>query len=312
MKDRKIIGFAGRMRSGKTILANAISQDYNGSVVTIASSLKNLVLEAFPRICSSMEELNRLKNSCIPINYVITDLDVKLLSKLTNINIEDVKHECQIKECWLDVRDMLQFIGTNIIRKYNPNWHVERLIENINRCNSDVVLVDDVRFPNEREAIERVGGDVFFIIRTQSRIFTNHSAETSLKWQDFNPKNVIINNRDENTLTTNFANALTDNFRWLQENDTFLSGNPEYFSDNTDFGYIIHKDDVDLIREIVSQNKDVESFMDEGIIHYDTVSDVKANEFNNKVKKQAKTIYNGGHKFIVYNPLIYENLKSQL
>ena len=55
------------------------------------------------------------------------------------------------------VRDMLQYIGTNVIREYNPNWHVDKLREMI-KPNTNYVF-EDTRFPNEKKMLEELGAD---------------------------------------------------------------------------------------------------------------------------------------------------------
>jgi hypothetical protein len=59
---------------------------------------------------------------------------------------------------------MLQFIGTDYIRKYNKDWHVNKIREMIDE-NTNYVI-DDVRFPNEKKLIEDLGGDCWFVTRT--------------------------------------------------------------------------------------------------------------------------------------------------
>ena len=177
-----------------------------------------------------------MKNNGTVIDCGISDEDVKIISDRTNIYFEDVKRECDAKKTWYDVRDMLQFVGTNIIRKYNPNWHIEKLVENINNSKKDIVCIDDVRFPNERKAVEDLGGKVFFIVRPQTETMTNHAAETSLKWFDFDHNSVIINDVDEITLKDNFIEAFKDKWAWNTENRIFLSANYQYLNDNYKFG----------------------------------------------------------------------------
>jgi hypothetical protein len=104
------------------------------------------------------------------------------------------------------VRDVLQKIGTELIRKYNPLWHVNKLVENIKNAESNLVVVDDIRFPNEREAVEKLGGQVFFIIRPDLTVqVSQHSSETSLFWHHFDDKHILLNYSTEKFLCEQFT-----------------------------------------------------------------------------------------------------------
>lgn len=309
--NKRIFGFAGRMRSGKGILAHAVEENFDGEIITVADALKKLVIEIIPHVCSNIMELNAVKNRGDILDCGISDKDIKLISDRTSVPYEDVERECKNKGQWVDVRDMLQFIGTNIIRKYNPDWHVEKLIANIQNSSKDTVCVDDVRFPNERQAIEKLGGTVFFVIRPQSEILTNHPAETSLAWQNFLNKRIIINDSSESVLQENFTQAVKDNFRWQSENRIFLSANEGYFADNVNFGYEHRNEHLQLIYGMI-RNKTQSYFQKHGIIIYDANNATEANNFVIRVKKQSKEIYHCGHRFVLYNPLIFENLKMYL
>ena len=89
------------------------------------------------------------------------------------------------------VRQLLQFIGTDLIRKYNTNWHVNRIRKMIDK-NKNYVF-DDVRFKNELNLVKELGGECWFIIRPIINNVSNHESETSLTWRDFGNK-IIINN----------------------------------------------------------------------------------------------------------------------
>lgn len=89
---------------------------------------------------------------------------------------------------------MLQIVGTDIIRKYYPDWHIKQLVNEIESLPEDVnVVVDDVRFPNERKEIERLGGVVIFIMRpTMLSMVYNHPSEISLQWFNFMEKGLLL------------------------------------------------------------------------------------------------------------------------
>ena len=180
-----IISFAGRCRSGKTELAK-ICEKFGYNKLYFALPLKQLCADILD---ISIEELNKAKNEGIPIQLTIGEDICKILSEETDIPLDITMEICNGK--YLEtVRDMLQFIGTDYIRKYNSDWHVNRIKRMINK-DLDYVI-DDVRFPNEKKMIEELGGDVWFVTRTTLDNVSNHKSETSITWKDCFNK-VIIN-----------------------------------------------------------------------------------------------------------------------
>ena len=178
-----IIGFGGRIGSGKSELAK-ICQDAGFEKLYFALPLKQLVADL---IKVKLEEINDLKN--VEKDYKFGKLDYLFLGKETHIPYETIEKEMSpIK--FKTVRQLLQFIGTDLIRKYNVNWHVNKVKAMIDKDKNYVI--DDIRFPNELNLIRELGGETWFIIRPKIDNVSNHESETALTWRDFGNK-IIIN-----------------------------------------------------------------------------------------------------------------------
>lgn len=177
-----IIGFCGRKESGKSELGK-ICTDYGYERLYFALPLKNLICQL---LSCSEDELNALKS--VESKYIFKNDEFKLISRITNIDFDIISKGLKNKT-FKNVREILQYIGTDVIRAFNPNWHVEQL-EKIIKIDVNYVI-DDVRFPNEADLIRKLNGDLWYIIRPKIDNISNHSSETSLRWQDFN--NLIIN-----------------------------------------------------------------------------------------------------------------------
>jgi hypothetical protein len=172
-----ILGLCGRMRSGKTELAK-VCVEKGFTKLYFALPLKQLCADILD---VSIDELNRLKGDNTDISLQLNDDICKILSEETDIPLDVVKETCLGKTI-STVREMLQFIGTDLIRQYNKDWHVNRIREMIN---PDInYVIDDVRFPNEKKLIEELGGDCWFIIRPTLDNISNHESETSLSFND--------------------------------------------------------------------------------------------------------------------------------
>lgn len=170
-----IIGFAGRCRSGKTELAK-ICEQQGYTKLYFALPLKQLCADILD---ISIDGLNDAKSKNIDIGLTINDDICEIICNETNIPIDVVKKECNGKTI-NTVREMLQFIGTDLIRKYDEDWHVNR-VKKMVKPNVDYVF-DDVRFQNEKKMIEDFGGHCWFVTRTSLENVSNHESETSIKW----------------------------------------------------------------------------------------------------------------------------------
>lgn len=283
-----IIGFAGRMRSGKSELANVCVDKYGYIKLSFATPLKELCADL---LNVSVDELNRMKNDKTEISLNLGTEDVKkFLVDNTNIQSEMVNRECDgitVKS----VRELLQFIGTDLIRRYNADWHVNKLVTMVDKDKNYVF--DDVRFPNEKNMIESLGGDCWFVVRPLlDKNISNHDSEVSLTWHDFENK-VIIN----------------DDTLW------YLQYRWEIFMDN----YKISMEKRDKELEDLSQSQDIN-----GRVGFSTIADMlmihkcyfsyAAKDLHKITEMEldpqsALVFYENGASERITNPLALEDLK---
>ena len=284
-----IIGFAGRCRSGKSELAK-ICENYGYERLSFAIPLKQLCADILD---ISIDELNRAKNENIPIEITIGKDICEILSEETNIPIETTTEICDGKYLHT-VRNMLQFIGTDYIRKYNKDWHVNKLKEMIDE-NKNYVF-DDVRFPNEKKFINDLGGDCWFISRTTLDNISNHESETSLTWQQCFNK-IIINDKSLQYLL----------LKW------------ETFMQNYGTSRSIRDREFERILEIPSENIKEMSMLDwlfisNSLFTY-TPREFDKEKIEKAVMNDDKTVtitYKNGMLEFIDNQLVIEDLKNYL
>ena len=189
-----LIGFCGRKRSGKSTMAQICANECNGVVHSFATPLKLLV----QRILGINEAtLSIKKEENTPIEGVRTERIVDIINESTGISQKQIIEV--LKQSTLNtVRDYLQVIGTDIIRKYDKDWHVREAMKLIitSMRNGVDVFVDDVRFQNEKNAIEDNNGECFFIVRPDCSEISNHASEVDLTWSMFDYGHIIINDRN--------------------------------------------------------------------------------------------------------------------
>ena len=177
-----IIAFAGRLHSGKSALSH-VCERYGFERIYFALPLKQLIAHL---INGTIDDVNAQKRENYSIKF--NDEQLSYISEETSIPLEIVKKTIG-DVIFHNTREMLQIIGTDLIRANNQNWHVNKVRELIEDYKNYVI--DDMRFPNEKQMVDELGGFSFFIVRLDLEQISNHISETSLRWQMFSQ--IIIN-----------------------------------------------------------------------------------------------------------------------
>lgn len=308
----KIIAFAGRKRSGKGMLAKGM-REYSPNVVIIAvaDSLKFLCCKLLNR---TYDELIQMKDDGTTFEAKVDDYWVSTIKREINVSDNIIRKEIGGR-VFTNVREVLQIIGTDLIRKYSPDWHINKTIEKIKSYGNDkIVVVDDVRFPNEKRKIEEIGGDVYFIIRPNYWDVSNHPSEKALKYTDFCDDHIIINDYSKEQMVTYF-NALyfTDEYINGNECPILLSANPwysEHVMDITSNDFASRLNRQNIIKKVIEQNKGRALFREKGIITF------KSNDADSlTLFRRIIMVGCEGYEcesYSIYNPLTNEILKLYL
>ena len=167
----KLLAIIGKAGSGKTTVAKYLSQYKAYTIQSFANNLKKIVSES---LGMSSNDLERIKNETM--YFDTTSIDTNYISVCTDID-EKVISECLYKFEKVTPRQLLQVVGTDIIRKCNPNWHIQQL--NI-ESKSSKVCFDDTRFHNELKYIRENGGKVVHIQRDFGNTSDTHISENEL------------------------------------------------------------------------------------------------------------------------------------
>ena len=217
-----IVSISGRKSSGKSACASEL-QKIGYSILNVADALKELIQKV---LFISKETLEENKNNP-DLVFTLNNFQVYLISTELGIHHETIQSVLFVHSK-LTIRFLLQLIGTELIRTFNPNWHLEKLKENIQQLQltdpNCKICIPDVRFINELEFIKNeLQGDSYYIIRQHGQHadsqpqevgISNHVSETELNWTHFG-NNVIMNDCTLEQLmnklvSCNSCNQLTD------------------------------------------------------------------------------------------------------
>ena len=146
-----LIGLSGKIGSGKTTLANELAKE---------GFIKKSFAENLRKVCGILGGFNPEESRTADEKNIMID-------------------------GWNMTRGaFLQYIGTDVMRREYADVWVMSLMNEI--TNIEYVVIDDVRFPNEYDAIKKRGGICIRLsgdpqnIRTTSTRDLTHISETAL------------------------------------------------------------------------------------------------------------------------------------
>ena len=160
----KLIGFAGRLGSGKTLAADLLCAKYGFMKVKFAKPIKDM---------------------------------------MRSLGLDDRHIEGELKDEPCDILDgetprwAMQSLGTEWGRSLiSENLWLNRwkriVEENLNLNNN--VVVDDLRFPNELKAVQELSGQVIVLLRNDGKD-GGHSSENTIDLKSIGG-DLVLNNED--------------------------------------------------------------------------------------------------------------------
>jgi hypothetical protein len=88
---------------------------------------------------------------------------------------------------YMTSREFMQYFGTNVMRQIHGSIWVDHAIDIIQMEQTELAIVADVRFPNEVEAVQKVGGRVIRL--TRNKLKDSHDSEVALDKENYDWKN---------------------------------------------------------------------------------------------------------------------------
>jgi hypothetical protein len=159
-KRVEIIGIAGWARAGKDTAADHLVEAQGYEKMSFAAPMKEALYKLNPRIT-----VDGVMG--VPLNVGV-----------------DVYGWDGLKEHGPEIRTLLQRFGTEVGRQtWGEDFWVDAAIDKIQ--DGTKVVFADVRFPNEADAIKKMGGEVWRINRTGVGPANDHISEHALDDYDF-------------------------------------------------------------------------------------------------------------------------------
>lgn len=203
------IVIAGKMGYGKDYVGNLIKDNFsNVEKISFADALK----EEVEYIINLIRNNSSLEHIAYEMN--VSKDEIKPLY-IAMIAFKDI-NELTVKKKNSTIRFMLQYWGTDVRRKNNENYWVQKTVDKILEINKlgNVALITDGRFPNELKGVSELNGITIQLdISKEKQIENllnrdgilpnkeafNHPSETSyLEYKDFDltlTENVLSDNK---------------------------------------------------------------------------------------------------------------------
>ena len=155
-----VVGLAGYARSGKDTAADYLVEHYGYEKVSFSTPMKEAMYRLNPRIT-----VNELQNTALRVGI-------------------DVYGWEGLKDRSPDIRGLLQRFGTEVGREmFGEDFWVDYALNSI--VDGTKVVIADVRYPNEANAIKALGGKVFRVERDGVGPANDHASENALEGYEF-------------------------------------------------------------------------------------------------------------------------------
>ena len=202
-----LVVIAGHMQAGKTTAANMISSfvSYNEKYALItgfAHALKQFCIDSGWITEQQAYGSNDDKNTLTPL--MLTNMPTYYTSSMEPIP--------------MSAREVLQYIGTDIFRRIDKNFWVNKTIKDITEIwqtsNDTLIIIDDARFPNEILEMKKFGAITIYL--TRNLYNSSHQSEIELDNFDKSNFDYIIDN--QNYSIDELGDALKDIIKEQQLN----------------------------------------------------------------------------------------------
>jgi hypothetical protein len=166
-----VIGLTGKARSGKDTAAGYLVREHGFTRIGYADAVKEMALAIDPLLIGPVYT----ESATIP-SSLRYEQQPRLSGAVREYGWETAKNE------YPELRRFLQRLGTEAVRGIlgQDTW-IEKVWRKIHDGPAGGrYVISDVRFPNEAERVDREGGSVVRIIRSDQKDTGTHASETEM------------------------------------------------------------------------------------------------------------------------------------
>lgn len=164
MSGCNLIGLAGYAGSGKDTVADILVEHRGYMRIAFADILRQCIRALNPILeCQSLHPTEiRVRDALLAYGYV------------------------EAKNRFSEYRRLLQAMGTEVGREiFGEDFWVDMTMRKVHTNRGSRIVISDVRFPNEANAIQHEGGKVIRIDRPHTTAVNHHISEHALDGYEF-------------------------------------------------------------------------------------------------------------------------------
>jgi energy-coupling factor transporter ATP-binding protein EcfA2 len=163
MNVPKLIGITGRAGSGKDTLARHIAELYGHEVYAFATPLKQLLNKRFGWTMEMWDDRQWKESPAVSGVFVHG-------------------RQLGLQDPLLSPRQLAQWLGTDVIRDTaGADIWINAMYRKWAKGLFEALVISDVRFDNEAEAIRDLGGVIFNIVRPTAASINSHISEKGVQ-----------------------------------------------------------------------------------------------------------------------------------
>lgn len=198
-----IIGLTGNKGAGKTTAFNFIKAKYPDIIeLQLAKYLKEVCSIVFETDIKYFEDSHFKElviNPAFP-HFQLTLTSLPLIYELYGLKLRTSDFRKHLNAGFWTPRQVLQYVGTEILREREPTIHIRKMVESIQFQTSQNYIITDIRFINEYNTLktmldDKLGFDMIYIQRDEAEAKAgDHKSESEIKEIAKNAK--IVNNNN--------------------------------------------------------------------------------------------------------------------
>ena len=205
----QIIGFAGKKQSGKNTCCNFVMMlklieenvckraklDDNGEILVSDIFGEEISEDYIPfkephvSVDAVLEQMGSVKIYALadPLKRIAIDIfgldeskvygTDKDKNEATHLKWKDMPRKVPGKSGFMSIREVLQYLGTDVFRKMSNDVWIDTLMRRIEADNPKIALVCDVRFDNEIESLKKNNALVIGLKRDLFKSKDQHASE---------------------------------------------------------------------------------------------------------------------------------------
>lgn len=193
-----ILGLAGKALAGKDSVADyLLANNYFDRKLGFATNLKTACVEIFgmtyDQVLTQQGKSTDLKTPAEITKPVLENL-ISWMRKTHDVALESKDYSTLLGVKLSKPRDILQFVGTEVMRYYAADYHYEVVFRSTNT--DENIIITDVRFPNEAGGVLEHNGCLVRIDRPEelrslhgALLNSSHPSEIALDdWDNWSYK----------------------------------------------------------------------------------------------------------------------------